>query len=104
MKCVVVRKAFKKVAEEQTKFKQIKSQLKALGLDNEYAGQMADTLNNVCWVFDHFEKIQGNLRACPSIDIRCLLLQQLYLDKNLSYCLMMEKLQSKVKEAQATPL
>ena len=70
MKCVVVSKAFKKVAEEQTKFKQIKRQLKALGFDNEYAGQMADTLNNACWVFDHFEKIQGNLRACPSIDIR----------------------------------
>ena len=44
MKCVVVSKAFKKVADEQTKFKQIKRQLKALciGFDNEYAGQMAD--------------------------------------------------------------
>ena len=31
MKCVVVSKAFKKVAEEQTKFKQIKRQIKALG-------------------------------------------------------------------------
>ena len=46
MKCLVVSKAFKKVAEEQTKFKQIKHQLKALGFNNEYAGQMADTLNN----------------------------------------------------------
>ena len=84
MKCAVVSKAFKKVAEEQTKFKQIKSQLKALGFDNEYTGQMADTLNNACWVFDHFEKIQGNLRAYPSIDIRRLSLQQLHLAKNLS--------------------
>ena len=39
MKCVVVSKAFKKVAGEKTKFKQIKRQLKALGFDNEYAGQ-----------------------------------------------------------------
>ena len=91
MNCVVVSKAFKKVAEEQTKFKQIKRQLKALGFDNEYAGQMADTLNNACSVFDHFEKIQGNLRACPSIDIRRLSLQQLYLAKNLSGCVMMEE-------------
>ena len=90
MKCVVVSKAFNKVVEEQTKFKQIKHQLKALGFNNEYAGQMADTLNNACWVFDHFEKIQGNLRACPGIDIRRLSLQQLYLAKNLSWCLMME--------------
>ena len=68
MKCVVVSKAFKKVAEEQTKVKQIKRQLKALEFDNEYAGQMADTLNNACWVFDHFEKIQANLRVFPSSD------------------------------------
>ena len=95
MKCVVSN-AFKKVVEEQTKFKQIKHQLKSLGFDNEYAGQMADTLNNACWVFDHFEKIQGNLRACPSIDIRRLSLQQLYLAKNLSWCLTMEE-NSKVK-------
>ena len=91
MKCVFVSKAFKKVAEEQTKFKQIKRQLKAIGFDNEYAGQMADTLNNACWVFDHFEKIQGNLRACPSIYIHRLSLQQLYLAKNPSWCLMMEE-------------
>ena len=79
------------MAEEQTKFKQIKRQLKALGFDNEYADQMADTLNNACWVFNHFEKIQGNLRACPSIDICRLSLQQLYLAKNLSWCLMTEE-------------
>ena len=97
MKCVVLSKAFKKVAEEQTKFKQIKRQLKALGFDNEYAGQMADTLNNACRVFDHFETIQGNLRACPSIDIHRLSLQQLYLAKNLSWCLMMEE-NSKAKQ------
>ena len=90
MKYVVVSKAFKKVAEEQTKFQQIKLQLKALGFDNKYAGHMADTLKNACWVFDNFKEIQGNLRACPSIEIRRLSLQQLYLAKNRSWCLMME--------------
>ena len=40
MKCVVVSKAFEKVAEERTKFKQIKCQQKALGFDSEYAGQL----------------------------------------------------------------
>ena len=75
MKCVVS-KAFKKVAEERTKFKQIKRQLKALEFDNEYAGQMTNALNNACWVFDHFEKMQENLTACPGIDIRRLLLLQ----------------------------
>ena len=92
MKCVVVSKAFKKVAEEQTKVKQIEHQLKALEFDNEYAGHMADTLNNACWVFDHgFSNIQGNLRACASIDTHRLSLEQLYLAKNLSWCLMMEE-------------
>ena len=91
MKCVVVSKAFKKVAEERTKFKQSKHQLNALGFDNEYAGQKADALNNACWAFDHSEKIQENLRVCSSIGIRRLSLQQLHLAKNLSWCLMMEK-------------
>ena len=79
MKCVVVSKAFKKVAEERTKFKQIKRQLKALGFDND------------CWVFDHFDKILENLRVYAGIDIHRLLPQQLYLAKNLSWCLMMEE-------------
>ena len=57
MKCVVVSKTFKtEVAEEQTKFKQIKRQLNALGFDNEYAGQMANTRNNACWVFNHLKR------------------------------------------------
>ena len=52
---------------------------------------MVDTLNNACWVLDHFEKIQGNLMACPNIGIRRLSLKQLYLAKKLSWCLMIEE-------------
>ena len=44
MKCIVVNKAFKQVAEEQTKINQVKHQLKALGRGSEYAGQTADAL------------------------------------------------------------
>ena len=45
MKCIVVNKAFTQgVAEEQTKIKQVKHQLKALGRGSEHAGQTADTL------------------------------------------------------------
>ena len=47
--------------------------------------------DKACQVFDHFWKIQENLRVCPSIDICGLLLPQLYLTKNLSLCLMMEE-------------
>ena len=35
---------FKQVAEEHTKIKQVKHQLKALGRDSEHAGQTADAL------------------------------------------------------------
>ena len=79
MKCVVVNKASKQVAEEQTKIKQVKRQLKALGCDSEHADQTADALDYSCQVFDHFEKTQKNLRVCLSIDIYCLPLAQLYL-------------------------
>ena len=44
MKCIVVNKAFKQVDEEQTKIKQVKHQLKALGRGSEHAGQTADAL------------------------------------------------------------
>ena len=101
IKCIVVGKAFKKVAYERTKFKRLKRQLKALGFDNKYAGQKVDALNNACWVFDHSEKIQENLRVCPSINIRCLSLQQLYLGKYLFWCLMMEE-DSKEKQKKPT--
>ena len=44
MKCVVVNKAFKQVAEGQTTIKQVKRQLKVLGCGSEHAGQTADAL------------------------------------------------------------
>ena len=44
MKCVVVNKVFKQVAEEQTKIKQVKRQLKAIGCGSEHADQTADAL------------------------------------------------------------
>ena len=49
-------------------------------------------LNNACWVFNHFETIYDNLKACASIDICRLLFQQLqYLAKSLSWFPMKEK-------------
>ena len=44
MKCAVVNNAFKQLAEEQTKIKQVKSQLKVLRCVSEHAGQTADAL------------------------------------------------------------
>ena len=44
MKCAVANKAFKQAAENQTKIKQIKCQLKASGCGSEHAGQMAGAL------------------------------------------------------------
>ena len=83
MKRVVVNKAFKQVAEEQTKIKQVKSQLEALGCGSQHAGHTRirqTPWDNACQVFDHFEKIQENMKSvCPSIDICRLSLPQLYL-------------------------
>ena len=44
MKCDVVNKAFKQVAEKQTKIKQVKHELKALGYGSEHAGETAGAL------------------------------------------------------------
>ena len=49
---------------------------------------LARTINNVVWVYDNFEKITHNLTLeCKEIDIRHLSLHQLYLAKDLSWCL-----------------
>ena len=40
-------KAFKQVAEEQTKIEQVRSQLTALEYDSEHAVQTADALDNL---------------------------------------------------------
>ena len=44
IECIVVNKAFKQVAEEHTKIKQVKHQLKTSGRGSEHAGQNADAL------------------------------------------------------------
>ena len=43
----MLNKAFKRVAEEQTKTKQVKRQLKASGCDSAHAGQTVDALDNL---------------------------------------------------------
>ena len=60
--------------------------------------------NNAYQVFDHFEKIQENLRVCPSIDICRLSIPQLYLTKNLSLCLMMEENSKAIGKKPKRPL
>ena len=44
IKCNVVNKAFKQVAEEHAKIKQVKHQVKAFGRGSGQAGQTADAL------------------------------------------------------------
>ena len=41
---IVVNKAFKQVAKEHTKIKQVRHQLEVLGRGSEHAGQTADAL------------------------------------------------------------
>ena len=74
--CVVVSKAFRLVGSG--------------GVVNTLARQQTPW-DNACQVFYHFEKVQENLRVCPSIDICHLSLSQLYLTRNLSWCSMMEE-------------
>ena len=50
------------------------------------------------------KKSRVTLRACPSIDIRRLSLQQLYLAKNFSLCLMMEENSKAKRKKSRQPL
>ena len=58
---------------------------------NDEAAEVARTLNNAVWVYDNFQKIANNLMECREIDIRRLSLHQLYLAKDMSWCLMYQE-------------
>ena len=91
LKSVAIAKAFRVKAEQETGYKQMKRHLLFLGLDPEYATNLARTINNAVWVFDNFERITFNLNVCTDINIRRLSLHQLYLAKDMSWCLMYQE-------------
>ena len=90
LKAVSIAKAFRIAAERESEYKQLKRHLVFMGIDPDSATTMARTLNNACWVYDHFQCITDNLMTCRSIDIRRLTLFQLYLARNKSWCLLQQ--------------
>ncbi len=93
-------KAFKIAAQRETKFKQAKRQLVALGHSDAFAKKMARKINMAGWVFKNLTKIYNNLALCKFVDIRRLAMKELYLAKNLDWCLMRDE---SIRERQARP-
>ena len=92
LKSVAIAKAFRVRAEQETGYRQMKRHLMYLGVSSEDATGLARTINNGVWVYDNFRRISNNLMMeCPDIDIRRLSLHQLYLAKDLSWCLMYQE-------------
>ena len=92
MRRVVAAKAFKVAAQRVTHYKQVKRQLLELGFEEDKVKRLARRINNSCWVFKNFDKIVGNLQKCPLLDIRRLSLKELYLAKNMHWCLARQEL------------
>ena len=89
LKSVAIAKAFRINAERESGYKQMKRHLVFLGIESEEATSLARTLNNAVWVYDNLQRITNNLMLeCPDIDMRRLSLHQLYLARDLSWCLM----------------
>ena len=86
VKSIAIAKAFRMKVEEETGYKQIKRYLKFIGINEHLLQDLARTLNNAVWVFDHFRDITFNVNVCTGIDIRRLSLHQLYLARDLSWC------------------
>ena len=88
LRSVAIAKAFRLNAERDTGYKQMKRALVRLGVLEEEATTLARTINTASWVYDNFQRITHNLTLeCKHIDIRRLSLHQLYLAKDLSWCL-----------------
>ena len=87
LKSVAIAKASRVKAKEETGYKQMKRHLLYLGVHPEEATSLARIINNAVWVYDNFQRITNNLMVCTDIDIRRLSLHQLYLAKDMSWCL-----------------
>ena len=81
-------KAYRIAAYRESGYKQIKRHLQWCGYSNDSSKVMAERLNQASSVFDHFEKIVNNILSCSNLDIRRFNLHQLYLAKNISWCMM----------------
>ena len=96
MRRIVAAKAFKLVAERETGYRQVKRQLESIFAGREEQGRittkLARRINNSCWVYKNFNKILENVQSCPLLDIRRLSLKDLYLAKNIHWCLARQEL------------
>ena len=63
------------VAERESGYKQLKRHFQYLGYGVEDAKRMSNKLDNASWVYDNLEKICNNLKICPNVDIRRLILK-----------------------------
>ncbi len=94
---IAIAKAFRVKAEQETGYKQMKRHLVYLGMQPDEASSVARVINNAVWVYDNFQRITNNLMTCTDIDIRRLSLHQLYLAKDMSWCLMYQEQLQKQK-------
>ena len=88
LKSIAIAKAFRVKAEAETGYKQLKRHLVYIGVEDDEATELARTMNNAVKVYDNFQDITNNLMECRDIDIRRLSLHQLYLAKDMPWCLM----------------
>ena len=91
MRTVVARKPHRIAAEREFGYKKLKRHFQWFGYGVEDAKKMFSKSNNASWVHDNLEKIWDNLKSCPIVDILRLILKQLYLAKNKSWCLLQEE-------------
>ena len=69
----------------------MKSHLISLGMHLDVATDHTRTINNAELVYDNFKGIADNLMVCSDIAIRRLSLHQLYLAKDMSWCLVYQE-------------
>ena len=78
---------FRMAMERDYGRKQIKRFLIICGYEDRVARSTAEKLNLARRVYTHFAEIVNNCFKCPSIDIRNLTINELSLEKNLSWVL-----------------
>ena len=87
MNSAAIAKVFRLKLERLSGYKYVKPYLKQVGYEKENAEKLSKSINEACWVYDNLQRILNNLLQFDSINVRRLSMRQLYLAKDLHWCL-----------------
>ena len=87
MNTAAIAKSFRNKLYQFSGYKYVKPYLKNIGYEEEEAKQLSESINVASWVYDNLQGIVNNIFQFQYINIRRLSMRQLYLARDIHWCL-----------------